>query len=79
MIPLAFRNISATPADPIELWGYVGLETCIERGSLKDLSKIKRFIREHPEHEIVEQIRVIVDSPSEIQGARAAVRLWLDT
>lgn len=31
-MPLRFRNIDATPADPVESWGFEGMLAAIDRG-----------------------------------------------
>lgn len=48
MADLAFRNIDASPRDPVESWPYEGLVTAIERGSLSDWRRIAESIRRAP-------------------------------
>jgi hypothetical protein len=45
---LAFRNIDASPTDPVESWPYEGLVTAIERGSLSDWRRIAAAVRRAP-------------------------------
>ena len=40
--PRRFRNIEATPDDPVETWGVEGVATAIERGSLPHWATITR-------------------------------------
>ena len=48
MSELAFRNIDASPADPVESWPYEGLVTAMERGYLSDWKRIAAAIRAAP-------------------------------
>lgn len=48
MAELVFRNIDASPHDPVESWPYEGLVTAIERGSLSDWRRIAAAIRQAP-------------------------------
>lgn len=48
MAELVFRNIDASPRDPVESWPYEGLVTAIERGSLSDWRRIAEAIRRAP-------------------------------
>ena len=48
MSELAFRNIDASPTDPVESWPYEGLVTAIERGSLSDWRRIAAAVRRAP-------------------------------
>ncbi len=48
MAELVFRNLDATPRDPVETWPYEGLVTAIERGSLSDWRRIADAIKRAP-------------------------------
>jgi hypothetical protein len=48
MSELAFRNIDASPTDPVESWPYEGLVAAIERGSLSDWRRIAAAVRHAP-------------------------------
>lgn len=43
-----FRNITATPDDPVIQWGFEGLLTAIERGSMRMWDRIAAELRRHP-------------------------------
>ena len=43
-----FRNIDATPNDPVMQWGFEGLLAAIERGSMRLWDRIAIEIREQP-------------------------------
>jgi hypothetical protein len=48
MAELVFRNLDASPHDPVESWPYEGLVTAIERGSLSDWRRIADAIGRAP-------------------------------
>lgn len=43
-----FRNIHATPDDPVSQWGFEGLLAAIERGGMRLWSRIAAEVRRHP-------------------------------
>lgn len=45
---LHFRNIDATPSDPVQEWGVEGMLTAIERGSLPHWRRITAAVRADP-------------------------------
>lgn len=45
---LRFRNINATPDDPVSQWGFEGLLTAIERGSMKTWDRIAAELHRQP-------------------------------
>jgi hypothetical protein len=45
---LRFRNIRVTPDDPVSQWGFEGLLTAIERGSMKVWDQIAAELGRHP-------------------------------
>lgn len=48
MSTLAFRNVAASPSDPVETWPYEALVAAIERGSLSDWRRVAAAIRRAP-------------------------------
>ncbi|MFT4036429.1 MAG: helix-turn-helix transcriptional regulator [Patulibacter sp.] len=48
MSRLRFRNIDASPSDPVERWPYEGLVAAIERGAVSDWRRIIETITELP-------------------------------
>ena len=44
----SFRNIGATPNDPVVQWGFEGLLAAIERGSMRLWDRIATEVREQP-------------------------------
>ncbi len=43
-----FRNITATPEDPVTEWGFEGLLAAVERGGIKLWDRIAAELRRHP-------------------------------
>lgn len=48
MRSLQFRNIDATPDDPVEHWGVEGMLAAIDRGSLPHWRRMVAAVREDP-------------------------------
>lgn len=59
-----FRNINATPDDPVSEWGFEGLLTAVERGSMKLWDRIAAELYRQPygpvarllENEVIEAV-----------------------
>ena len=45
---LAFRNVDASPSDPVATWPYEGLVTCLERGLVPDWKPVVAELRRSP-------------------------------
>jgi len=45
---LQFRNVDASPSDPVDTWPYEALVTAIERGLVSDWQPIFAEIRQQP-------------------------------
>lgn len=45
---LRFRNVAASPDDPVETWPAEALQTALSRGQLSDWRRIARAIRDDP-------------------------------
>ena len=45
---LTFRNIAASPADPVETWPLEGIQAAIERGTISDWRRLSAAIRADP-------------------------------
>lgn len=63
---LAFRNLKVTPADPVETWGVVGIQTALERGTLQDWHRIAMAAKD-PESEVAQEFEAaakISDRPA---------------
>ncbi|WP_277212582.1 helix-turn-helix domain-containing protein [Isoptericola croceus] len=53
---LKFRNIDASPADPVSRWGVEGIATAIERGYLPHWQRIARAVRDQPYGVVADQV-----------------------
>ena len=47
-MPLAFRNLTVTPDDPVSEWGLEGIQTALERGDLSHWRRIAAEVRRDP-------------------------------
>lgn len=45
---LKFRNITASPEDPVETWPFEGVLAAVERGTLPDWRRLARAIQADP-------------------------------
>ena len=45
---LKFRNIDASPDDPVETWPFEGILAAVERGTLPDWARLASAIRADP-------------------------------
>jgi transcriptional regulator with XRE-family HTH domain len=53
---LKFRNIDASPDDPIETWPFEGILTAVERGTLPDWRRLAAAIRADPWGPVAQQV-----------------------
>jgi|SRR5450755_103565 len=53
---LKFRNITASPDDPVETWPFEGVLAAVERGTLPDWRRLARAIRADPWGSVARQV-----------------------
>jgi DNA-binding transcriptional regulator YiaG len=53
---LKFRNIAASPDDPVETWPFEGILTAVERGTLPDWRRLAGAIRADPWGPVAQQV-----------------------
>jgi DNA-binding transcriptional regulator YiaG len=53
---LKFRNIAASPDDPVETWPFEGVLTAVERGTLPDWRRLATVIRADPWGPVAQQV-----------------------
>jgi len=53
---LKFRNISASPDDPVETWPFEGILAAIERGTLPDWRRLAQAITADPWGPVAQQV-----------------------
>jgi len=54
---LAFRNVNADPADPVESWPYEALVTALERGGFRDWQRVGAAIDRDPWGEVAADVQ----------------------
>jgi DNA-binding transcriptional regulator YiaG len=53
---LKFRNIDASPDDPVETWPFEGILAAVERGTLPDWRRLAAVIRADPWGPVAQQV-----------------------
>jgi hypothetical protein len=53
---LKFRNIDASPDDPVETWPFEGIVAAVERGTLPDWRRLAAAIRADPWGPVARQL-----------------------
>jgi DNA-binding transcriptional regulator YiaG len=53
---LKFRNITASPDDPVETWPFEGILAAVERGTLPDWRRLAAAIRADPWGPVARQV-----------------------
>ena len=53
---LKFRNVTASPDDPVETWPFEGVLAAIERGTLPDWRRLANAIRADPWGPVARQV-----------------------
>ena len=60
---LKFRNIDASPDDPVETWPFEGILAAVERGTLPDWRRLAATIRADPwgpvAHQVLEAVHLL--------------------
>lgn len=54
---LAFRNVQADPADPVETWPFEALVTALERGGFRDWQRVAAAIERDPWGEVAADVQ----------------------
>ena len=53
---LKFRNITASPDDPVDTWPFEGIVTAVERGTLPDWRRLAAVVRADPWGPVAQQV-----------------------
>jgi predicted XRE-type DNA-binding protein len=53
---LKFRNITASPEDPVETWPFEGVLAAVERGTIPDWRRLARAISSDPWGPVAQQV-----------------------
>jgi hypothetical protein len=56
MTALRFRNLDASPDDPVETWPFEGILAAVERGTLPDWRRMAAAIRADPWGPVAQQV-----------------------
>jgi DNA-binding transcriptional regulator YiaG len=56
MTALKFRNITASPDDPVDTWPFEGILAAVERGTLPDWRRLATAIRADPWGPVAQQV-----------------------
>ena len=56
MTALKFRNIDASPDDPVETWPFEGILAAVERGTLPDWRRLAAAIQAEPWGPVAQQV-----------------------
>lgn len=56
MTALKFRNVAASPDDPVETWPFEGVLAAIERGTLPDWRRLARAVEADPWGAVAQQV-----------------------
>lgn len=62
---MKFRNLDASPEDPVSTWGVEGMLTAVDRGGLSQWRRIAAAVREQPYRDAardLEQALVLAES-----------------
>lgn len=53
---LKFRNIAASPEDPVETWPFEGVLAAVERGTLPDWRRLAQAVKADPWGRVAQQV-----------------------
>lgn len=59
---LKFRNLTVSPQDPVEQWGFEGLLTAVERGDINDWRRIADALWRNPRGKVAAELAEVVDA-----------------
>lgn len=60
MTALAFRNVDASPEDPVEDWPLEAIQTCLERGSLIYWRRLAAAIQAEPWGSVARRVEEVL-------------------
>jgi hypothetical protein len=69
-MPVAFRNVDASPSDDVATWPYEGLVTVIERGLVPDWQPVFAEIRRRPWGPVARKVEQISVTTTDTAAAR---------
>ncbi len=78
MSPLAFRNVDASPSDPVATWPYEAIVTCIERGLVADWQPLIVEIRARPWADVTRLVQAYVECAPDDHAAATFFSLVIE-
>lgn len=72
---LTFRNLTVSPEDPVEAWGFEGLMAAVDRGDLGDWRRIARAVRNDPWGEValtLDEVFALAEDSGAVETLRSA-------
>lgn len=59
---LKFRNLTVSPRDPVDQWGFEGLLAAVERGDINDWHRIADALREDPRGKVADELEEVAEA-----------------
>jgi transcriptional regulator with XRE-family HTH domain len=75
MTTLTFRNVSASPDDPVAEWPQEAIQTALERGSLSHWRRLARAIRDEPWGPVARRVEEVLTYSRPYGVAKAMERI----
>lgn len=75
MTTLAFRNVDASPDDPVEAWPQEAIQTALERGSLPDWRRLAAAIQADPWGPVARHVEEVLTYSRPYGVAKAMERM----
>ena len=75
MTALAFRNVSASPDDPVAQWPQEAIQTALERGGLSHWRRLARAIRDEPWGPVARRVEEVLTYSRPYGVAKAMERI----
>ncbi len=60
MTPLAFRNVEASPDEPVELWPAEAIQAALERGGLPEWRRLTEAVSRQPWGPVARQLEAVL-------------------
>jgi hypothetical protein len=76
MPTLKFRNIDASPSDPVEKWGVEGILCAFERGSVDDWRKVWKSATVDKSQKVIDDVAQVKEMLEEGDLGYAISRLF---
>lgn len=71
MADLVFRNVDASPDDPVEDWPLEAIQTALERGSLRHWRRLAAAIKAQPWGPVARGVEEVLTYSRPVRGGKA--------